>query len=182
MRLAGSLRRLVGLAPLAAALLVGGCYEAKVELIDKGETAAIAGTYACRLLRDDQESFELTIAKAGEGAFHFTTTDLSGALKLRKLDNGLHLLQTSDDEKPGTFYYAYGEATADGGLRASYPDREDRALSQQAIDRYAVRFFDILDREDLTGARLEGAPENLARFLADPAAHRLLPWFACTPR
>jgi len=171
-------RRLVLLTPLIA-LMLAGCYETDVALIDKSDKAAIAGKHACRLLIDNKDAFDLTITDAGAGAYRFVATDVAGTVKLKRLQDGRYLLQLADDEYPGIFYYAYGEAMGATGFRALYPKRDNKALAAVAMKKYAVRFFDVLGREDATGATVKAGPAQLMRFLVDPATHELKAWFTC---
>ena len=171
-------RHLALLTPLIA-LMLAGCYETDVALIDKGEKADIAGVHACRLLIDNNDDFNLTITEAGPATYRFAATDVAGTVKLKKLNGGRYLLELADDEYPGIFYYAYGEPVGATGFRAFYPKREDKALSAAAMKKYAVRFFDVTGHEDATGATVKASPDELIRFLADPAVHELNPWFIC---
>ena len=164
---------------VSATLLLAGCYESDVSVIDKGETASIVGKYACRLLIDDKEAFALAITEAGPGAYRFAATDVAGSVKLKKLDGGRYLLELADDEYPGIFYYAYGEPTDAAGFRAFYPKRDNKALSAAAMKTYPVHFFNVMGHEDATGATVKAEPVALLRFLADPAVHELNPWFTC---
>ncbi len=179
MRTTGLVRRLLALATPLIALMLAGCYETDVALVDHGDSADIAGKHACTLLIDDGGPFELTITEQARAAYRFTAPDMTGTVKLKKLDGGRYLLQLADDQYPGIWYYAYGEPTGASGFRALYPKRDNKALSATAIKTYAVRFFDVMDREDLTGATVKASPEALTRFLADPAMHQLAPWFTC---
>jgi len=177
---AALLQRLAGLGPLMAALLLGGCYETDVALITHGDKAAIAGTHACRVLTGDNEAFDMAITPAGPDAYHFAAPDIAGTVKLKKLDGGRWLLQLSDDEKAGTFYYAFGETMGETGFRALYPRRDDQALAAAAMAKYAIDFLDFMGRDSPTGSTVTGAPDNLMQFLSDPAVHDLAPWFTCT--
>lgn len=173
-----SWRPLALLMPLIV-LVLSGCYETGVALIDKGDKADIAGKHACRLLIDNKEDFDLTITEAGAGTYRFAATDIAGTVKLKRLRGGRYLLQLADDEYPGIFYYAYGEPMGAAGFRALYPKRDDKALSAAAMEKHAIRFFNAMGREDATGATVKAEPEALARFLADPTVHELAPWFTC---
>jgi len=163
----------------SAALLLVGCYESDVSVIATGETASIAGKYACRLLIDGKQAFELAITVADHGAYRFAATDVAGSVKLKRLHGGRYLLQLSDDEYPDIIYYAYGEATGATGFRTFYPRRDDKAFSAAAMQKYAVRFFGATGHEDVTGATVKAEPAALMRFLADPAVHELKDWFTC---
>ena len=174
------LRWLAASAGLMSALcLLGGCYESDVELLAQGDSADIAGRHACELLIGDRGPFELVIAAVDGGAYRFIGPDVTGTVRLKKLQGGRYLLQLSDDEKAGTWYYAYGEPSGDGGIHALYPKRENTALSAAVMQKYAIRFLDVMDREAPTGSAIKGNPEYLRQFLADPAAHELDPWFTC---
>jgi hypothetical protein len=168
----------VGLA-LAAMLLAGGCYETDVALIASGDKADIAGRYACKMQMGDKEDFDLTITDNGDGNYHFGAPDVTGDLKLKKLDDKRWLLQIGDDEKIGTWYYAYGQATEAKGFQASYPKRDNTDLATEAMHKYGLRFLDALDHDDLTGSTVKGAPEDILRFVSDPAVQELADWFNC---
>jgi hypothetical protein len=47
------------------------------------------------------------------------------------------------------------------------------------MKKYAVRFFDVMGREDATGATVKASPDAMTSFLADSAVHELNPWFIC---
>ena len=179
MRSEGSAWRRLGLLMPLVALMLAGCYESDVAVIDKGEMAAIAGKYACRLLIDNEDAFDLTVAEATPGTYRFAATDIAGTVKLKRLAGERYLLQLSDDSNPGTWYYAYGEPTGAAGFRALYPKWDDKALPNAAMKTYAVRFFDVMGREDATGTTVKAEPAELLRFLSDPGVHGLKPWFTC---
>jgi len=179
MHMAGPVWRGLALVMPLIALMLSGCYESDVSIIDKGEQAAIVGKYACRLLIDDKQAFELAITEAGLGTYHFAATDVAGTVKLKKLEGGRYLLELTDDSNPDTFYYAYGEPMGAAGFRALYPKRENKALSATAMQKYAVQFLDVMGREKSTGSTVKADPAPLVRFLADPSVHELADWFTC---
>ncbi len=172
-------RGLMALALLAGTLLLSGCYETEADLIAVGDQAKIVGHHACTLQIGDKSDFDLNITDNGDGSYHFGAPDVTGMVKLKKLAADRYLMQLGDDQKVGTWYYAFAEPAVGGGFNAFTPKRDDAELSAAATQKYGIRFLDALDHNDPKGSTIKGSADNLMQFLSDPAMQPLEPWFTC---
>lgn len=174
-----ALRGFFTLACLAGTLVLTGCYETRSNLIAVGDQENIAGQHACTLQNGDKSDFDLNITDNGDGSYRFGAPDVTGIFKLKKLADGRFLLQISDDEHIGTWYYAFAEPAGNGGFNAFTPKRDDAELSAAATEKYGIRFLDAMNHNDPTGSTIMGEANNLLQFLSDSAMQPLTPWFTC---
>ena len=158
----GALRR-CGLLVLLASLALSGCYRSRLELINFGEQAPVAGgDFACvSSERNEEFAASLTEKTSRHGRRQsYSYVDVDGrSYKLARLASGLWLVQTGNEG--GIFEYALAEFDDRGGFRVFADTEPEPSLAAARLRQLAVHA-----RPDGVVVNLRGRPDALRSFFA----------------